>query len=126
MKKLRKPVYHEELLDAAVTAVELPDITGPLENNADSYPFGTASRQNVPVDLEQYGYVEEEFIVSGYANVYEYHDVGVYPKIRCENGRYTTRILIRRPKDPLKQSEFAILEIFNYAGPEKAFAGWGF
>ena len=126
MDQKRRPVYHEEMVDAAVMAVELPDVTGPLENSDSSYPFGAASRQNVPVDLDAYGYVEEEFIVSGYANVYEYHDVGLYPKIRCENGRYTTRILVRRPKDPLKQSEFAVLEIFNYAGPERAFAGWGF
>ena len=117
MDQKRRPVYHEELVDAAVMAVELPDVTGPLESSESSYPFGAASRQNAPVDLDAYGYVEEEFIVSGYANVYEYHDVGLYPKIRCENGRYTTRILVRRPKDPLKQSEFAVLEIFNYAGP---------
>jgi len=125
-KRMREIIYHDELQELKVHAVELPEITGPLEDSEASYSFNAARRQVVPMDLEKYGYVEEEFIVSGYANVYEYHDVGLYPKIRCENGRYTTRILVRRPKDPLKQSDFAVLEIFNYAGPERAFAGWGF
>jgi len=123
---MRKPIYHEELQDAAVYKVELPEVTGPLENTETSYPFNAAARQNKPFDLAAHGYVEEEFIISGYSNVYEYHDVGLYPKIRCENGRYTTRILVRRPADPLKQSDFAVLEIFNYAGAERAFACWGF
>ncbi|MBR6321765.1 MAG: hypothetical protein IKR59_02740, partial [Lachnospiraceae bacterium] len=123
---MREIIYHEELQEMKAYAVELPEVEGPLPDTDESYSFNAARRQNVPVDLEKYGYVEEEFIISGYANVYEYHDVGLYPKIRCENGPYTTRILVRRPKDPLKQSDFAILEIFNYAGPDKAFAGWGF
>lgn len=70
--------------------------------------------------------MEEEYLISGYANVYEYHDVGLYPKIRCQDGSYCTRILVRRPRDPHKQSDFAILELFNYAGAERAFAGWGY
>ena len=123
---MREIIYHEELKELKPYAVELPEVTGPLPDTEESYSFNAARRQNCPVDLEKYGYVEEEFIISGYANVYEYHDVGLYPKIRCENGPYTTRILVRRPKDPLRQSDFAILEIFNYAGPDKAFAGWGF
>lgn len=31
-----------------------------------------------------------------------------------------------RPCDPCRQSDFAILEVFNYAGAERAFAGWGY
>lgn len=123
---MRKPVYYEELQEIEKTPVQLPEITGPLPDTAASYPFNAAARQQKPVNLADFGYVEEEYIISGYANVYEYHDVGLYPKIRCRDGSYCTRILIRRPKDPVKQSDFAILEIFNYAGAERAFAGWGY
>nr|MCR5032372.1 hypothetical protein [Lachnospiraceae bacterium] len=72
-----------------------------------------------------YGYVEEEYLVRGYSNVYEYHDVGADPKIRVKDAPYCTRILVRRPADQRKQSDFAVLEIFNYSGAEKAFCGWG-
>ena len=123
---MREPIYHETLQDVPVRPVELPEVTGPIADTEQSHAFNAAIRQETPMDLAKYGYVEEEFIVSGYANVYEYHDVGLYPKIRCENGRYCTRILVRRPSNPQKQSDFAILEVFNYAGPERAFAGWGY
>jgi len=122
---MREPIYHETLQDVIVRPVELPEVTY-LETTETSYPFNAAARQEAPIDITKYGYVEEEFIVSGYANVYEYHDVGLLPKIRCENGRYCTRILVRRPANPEKQSGFAILEVFNYAGAENAFAGWGY
>jgi len=122
---MRKPIYHEQLQDVVIRPVELPEVTF-LETTETSRPLNAAAHQEVPVDLSKYGYVEEEFIVSGYANVYEYHDVGLLPKIRCENGRYSTRILVRRPANQEKQSGFAILEVFNYAGPENAFAGWGY
>ena len=123
---MREPVYYEKLKDLERLPVPLPEVYGPLPNTDVSYPLNAANRQQKPVNLADFGYVEEEYLVSGYANVYEYHDVGLYPKIRCENGRYCTRILIRRPSDPQKQSDFAILEIFNYAGAERAFAGWGY
>ena len=76
---------------------------------------------------QKYGYVEEEYPISGYANVYEYHDVGLYPKIRCQDGSYCTRIpWYCRPRDPHKQSDFAILELLITPGAERAFAGWGY
>ncbi len=123
---MRNPVYYEELKEMVKVPVSLPEVRGPLPNTNTSYPFNAANRQQRPFDLSGYGYLEEEYIVRGYANVYEYHDVGICPKIRCEDGRYCTRILVRRPCDPCRQSDFAILEVFNYAGAERAFAGWGY
>ena len=123
---MRQPVYYEEQKEIQKLPAPLPEVVGPLPNSGETYPFNAAGRQQKPVNLADFGYVEEEYIVSGYANVYEYHDVGLYPKIRCSGGRYCTRILIRRPAAPQKQSDFAILEVFNYAGAERAFAGWGY
>jgi len=123
---MREPVYFEKLQDIESRPVEWPEAEGPIPETQDSHPFNAASRQQCPVQLADYGYTEEEYLISGYANVYEYHDVGLYPKIRCKDGRYCTRILVRRPIDPEKQSGFALLEVFNYAGScEKAFACWG-
>ena len=78
-KRIREIIYYEELQELKPYAVELPEVRGPLPDTDESYSFNAARRQNCPVDLEKYGYVEEEFIISGYANVYEYHDVGLYP-----------------------------------------------
>ena len=118
---MRQPVYYEELKEIQKLPAPLPEAVGPLPNTGDLYPFNAAGRQQKPVNLVDFGYVEEECIVSGYANVYEYHDVGLYPKIRYSGGRYCTRILIRRPAAPQKQSDFAILEVYNYAGAERTF-----
>lgn len=123
---MRQPVYYEQLKEIQRIPTALPKVEGPLPRTAESYPFNAADRQQKPFDLAEYGYVEEEYIIRGYANVYEYHDVGLYPKIRCSDGSYCTRILVRRPSDPCRQSGFAVLEIFNYAGAERAFAGWGY
>lgn len=123
---MREPIYYETLQEIKPELAELPKVTGPLSTNEYTHPYGGAAFLQRPMDLEKYGYLEEEYIVSGYANVYEYHDVGMYPKIRLKNGAYATRILIRRPKNPDIQSGFAILEPFNYADAERAFAGWGY
>jgi alpha/beta hydrolase family protein len=48
----------------------LPHVTGPLPVTATSYPFGAADHTLVPEDLSKVGYVEEEYLVSGKANVY--------------------------------------------------------
>jgi hypothetical protein len=52
--------------DQPVLAVR---VVGPLPVSADSYPFGAADHARVPEDLQKVGYVEEEFLVSGVANV---------------------------------------------------------
>ena len=39
---------------------------------ATSYPFLAAHRLQEPIDLAKIGYVEEEFFVSGRANVYDW------------------------------------------------------
>ncbi|MEM7482703.1 MAG: alpha/beta hydrolase domain-containing protein [Acidobacteriota bacterium] len=57
-----------------------------------SQPFFAA-----PVDLGAYGFTEEEFIVRGSTNVYEYGPLG---KVRVQTADvpYESRILVRRPR----------------------------
>ena len=118
-------IYHDSLAEIVKKPTPLPEIKL-VERNENSIPFNAADRQQAPVILSDYGYLEEEYFVSGYANIYEYYDEGLYPKIRAENGAYKTRILVRRPEDMSRFSGFAVVELMNYAGPcEKPQAGWG-
>ena len=63
---------------------------------AESHAFGAADHVRVPEDLKAIGYVEEEYLISGMANVYDWPEGGP-AKVRTANAPYTTRVLIRRP-----------------------------
>src|SRR6185295_18058516 len=70
--------------------------TGPIASDKDNYAFLSANRVQAVVDLPKLGYVEEEFILSGNANVYDWTTDGAL-NVKTPNAPYTTRILIRRP-----------------------------
>jgi hypothetical protein len=68
-------------------------------------------------DLSADGYIEEEALMSGTANVYEYIDnaaqsPAVQPSAEPA-GAYTTRMLIRRPKNAADFNGVIYLEILN-------------
>ena len=80
-----------------------------IERSLESIPLGTvvigdsptlttAPRENA-VDLTQYGYVEEEYLISGTANLYENGTINVN-----SIQSYATRIIMRRPLDVYKFS----------------------
>ncbi len=64
--------------------------------------------------LEQ-AYVEEEYFISGEADVYTYNEIPVPGEIivRDPNEPYTTRILIRRPADPNEFNGTVVVEWLN-------------
>jgi hypothetical protein len=66
------------------------------------------------VDLPGRGYVEEEFFVSGTANVYDWAADGRLT-VKTANAPYTTRILVRRPANPARFSGNVIVELGNNA-----------
>ena len=73
------------------------------------------------LDLAEDGYVEEEYAVSGLANIYGYvDDPGESPEVEVIEADmpYTTRILVRRPIDPKDFNGTVIYEVLN------ATAGW--
>lgn len=82
-----------------------------VPRTADSYPFNAADKARVPVDLASYGYVEEEYFLSGYANVYTKAD-GTLGVERSEVP-YTNRILVRRPAQANKASGTVVVDIYN-------------
>jgi Alpha/beta hydrolase domain len=90
---------------AAATAVPTnpaaPVLQGPIPRTATSVPVGTAELPGAAesVDLARNGYVENEYFVSGKANIYQYDASGQNLEVKTPDVPYTTVILVRRPKD---------------------------
>jgi hypothetical protein len=104
---------------AGSSTTPLPKLTGPIPVTSDSYPLMAANRVLQPVDLQKAGYIEEEFIVSGNANVYDWAADGL--TVKTPDAPYATRILVRRPSDPNRFSGNVVVELLN---PARRF-DWG-
>lgn len=87
----------------------VPKVTGPVAVTADSHPFLAASHDLPVIDLQKAGYVEEEFFITGTANVYDWAPDGTVT-VKTPNAPYTTRILVRRPTNPARFSGAVIVE----------------
>ena len=107
-----------------IAAVPLPDVTGPVPVTTDSYPLMASNTLQAVVDLPKAGYVEEEFFVSGRANVYDWA-AGGGPAVKTPNAPYTTRIMLRRPADPRRFSGNVIVEIGNVGRGYDFSFSWG-
>jgi hypothetical protein len=88
------------------------EVTGPIKVTSESYPFNAADHSTVPQDLAAFNYIEEEYFVSGRANVYDY-DADGNVVVRTPDAPYTTRIHIRRPADKTKFSGNVVVELNN-------------
>src|SRR4051812_43923946 len=106
-------------------ATPIPTVAGPLPVTATSYPFMAANRTLGAPDLPKLGYVEEEYIVSGTANVYDWLADGSL-KVLASNGSYGTRILVRRPASPGRFSGNVVVEILNNARRYDWGMMWGY
>jgi hypothetical protein len=104
-------------------ATPRPRVTGPLPVSASSYPFGAADHQLVPQDLAKSGYVEEEYLVSGQANVYDWPETGP-AVVRTADAPYTTRILVRRPAERTRFSGNVVVEMLNPSNLFDLNIGW--
>jgi hypothetical protein len=107
----------------AVAGTPIPHVKGPLSATASSYPFGAADHELVPEDLKSMGYVEEEFLISGTANVYDWPKPGPVT-IRIANAPYTTRVLVRRPINRSKFSGNVAVEMLNPSNRFDLNIGW--
>lgn len=108
----------------APMVVPIPNVTGPIPVTETSVPLMASSALQYVVDLPALGYVEEEFFVSGGANVYDWAPDGAL-SVRTPNAPYTTRILLRRPADPQRFSGNVIIEIANGARRFDFNFAWG-
>lgn len=76
-----------------------------------SIPWSAADRQLVPIFLNRYHYLEEEYFLSGQANVYTLS--GNCAQLKHTDTPYTTRALIRRPNPSRKFSGNVVVELLN-------------
>lgn len=88
-----------------------------------SHPFGAADMMQQPVALAAAGYVEDEFFVSGTANLYDWNADGTV-SVRHRALPYTTRILVRRPSDPMRFSGTVLLDMGNLGAGFDTFGVW--
>ena len=113
----RRVVYVLGLATAVICALAVPagartpvpSVVGPLPVTADSYPFGVANHSSCPRSGKQ-GYVEEEYLVSGTANVYDW-PAGGPAVVRTPDAPYTTRVVVRRPANPRRFSGNVVVEM---------------
>jgi hypothetical protein len=76
--------------------VAVPRVTA-MPISPQSYPFAAIDHAMTPFDLARAGYVEEEYLVAGTANVYDWGTDRAL-KIVTGDAPYTTRIMVRRPR----------------------------
>jgi hypothetical protein len=90
-----------------------PDITGPVANTTPlrhpdhGYPYNAT-----PVDLAKQGYVEEEFFIAGVANRYN-TPAGARGSVIDGDHPYSTRLVIRRPRQAGRFNGTVIVEWYN-------------
>ena len=91
-----------------------------------SYPLNMAAHQEHPIDLAAYGYVEEEYLVSGKANVYAWKDTDGRPLVRSTGAPYCTRIIVRKPADPARFSGSVMVDCMHGGCKiDNPSIGWG-
>jgi hypothetical protein len=81
----------------AVAPTPIPKSIGPIPVTADSFPFLATNRTTPDFDLSKAGYIEEEYFLSGAANVYDWSADGAIT-VKTPDAPFTTRILVRRPR----------------------------
>lgn len=81
----------------------IPSIEGPIKVTEKSHPFCAMEYSRTPLKLEEYGYLEEEYFLTGHANIYDTDETDEVVVFK-QNLPYKTRILVRRPQDCRKYS----------------------
>lgn len=97
-------------------AVPVPDVTGPFPATEDSYPFLATD-----IDLSSYGYVEEEYFLTGRGYRYTTSGDVSLDGVRLETGGtegdgsfpFKTRIVVRRPVNPADANGTVVAEWNN-------------
>ena len=109
----------------ATKATPVPRVAGPIPENRESRMFMSSLDSQTPLNLPAYNYMEEEYFISGTANVYDWDSEGAV-KVRDSDAPYTTRIVVRRPIDPKRFSGTVWVDMLSpargYDFPEQ----WGY
>lgn len=81
-----------------------------IPTDRDNYPFQSAAKK---CRFDEIGYIEDEYFMSGTANIYTETDPDHHVKSIFKDAPYTTRLLVRRPADPADFSGNVVIEILN-------------
>jgi hypothetical protein len=106
-----------------VWAVPNPTVTGPIPQNA---PPGDPSHDYIfftSENVNDFGYVEEEFFIEGTANVYDTPELATGSVVSSDHP-YKTRIVVRRPVSPQRFNGTVILEWQNVTAGYDIDASW--
>src|SRR5215813_9893779 len=98
----------------AAAAVPSPTVSGPITSPGSAFITPPST-----LDWSSYGYVEEEFFVSGNATAYTAAPLtsdGHWTASPGVTAPYVTRILVRRPANPKRFNGTAVLEWLNVSG----------
>ncbi len=93
--------------------VEAPEKVIRLPMPENYHPLGSCERWTNPVRLKNLGYMEEEYIIQGFSNVYLWPSDKDRPQIRVGHAPYSTRVLVYKPTDPDRFSGVVVMENFN-------------
>lgn len=86
-------------------------IIGPIEVTENSHPFSSMKFSREIIHLEDYNFIEEEYFIEDRANVYDLKNNQV--EIFKEDLPFTTRILVRRPKNSKDFTGILYVDIMN-------------
>ena len=90
----------------------IPQVEGPIKVTEKSHPFCAMKYSREPLDLKEFGYIEEEYFIQGQANVYD-EDGEDNIHLYKEGVNYKNRIIIRRPENSKKFSGRVYMDILN-------------
>jgi hypothetical protein len=93
------------------TLTAVPSVEGPIAETPDSHMWSSMEHARVPFDVAERGYVEEEFFLSGTANVYDSTE-GELSIVTAEVP-YVNNILVRRPARTSDSSGVVLVDILN-------------
>lgn len=108
----------------AEQTVSLPSAVELLPITESSYPFNGAAHQVEPIDLPSYNFIEEEFLISGQAGIYDWMPDGDFAVSLLGDAPYTTRIMVRRPVDMADFSGRVVMEVINMSADYDWTAMW--
>ena len=101
-------------LQSTTLVPDIPTVSGPIMGPGQ--PLGVASFDNAlgSIDLARFGYVEEEFFISGTSAIYEWPSLESGVQFERTGVPYTARVLVRRPADSSKFSGNAVVEPWHH------------
>jgi hypothetical protein len=105
-------------------AQQVPSSVPPAELQRVTAP-GTHPLDASVVDLAKYGYEEQEFYASGFANRYRIKSILETATAVDGDHPYKTRIMVRKPSNPKRFNGIVVVEWYNVSAGQDIDFCWG-